>query len=337
VRLAYVAATRARDLLVVPAIGDEVWEGGWFGPLNRALYPPVASRRNGRRGPQCPAFKSKDSVLERPNAETAGLRTVSPGEHVFADHGYSVVWWDPGALDLGAKPSFGMRREELIVKDVPRHVVADGRSRYDRWCLAREDARESGATPSMAVKTVREWTSEDDGVAASLMVKAAEVEMVDATPPHETDRTRPGGPSFGVLVHAVLAQAPFDATSSVLKDIAALEGRLMGVATDAAAAAARIAERVFAHDLLARARRASARGACRRESPVACVLPNGTLVEGIVDLAFEEDGRWTVVDYKTDRELAAAGEDRYRLQVALYASAIARATGRSVSGVLVRV
>src|SRR6266536_1246156 len=31
VRLAYVAATRARDLLVVPALGDGEWEGGWVG------------------------------------------------------------------------------------------------------------------------------------------------------------------------------------------------------------------------------------------------------------------------------------------------------------------
>jgi len=42
VRLAYVAATRARDLLVVPTLGDEPWDGGWFSPLNRALYPPSA-------------------------------------------------------------------------------------------------------------------------------------------------------------------------------------------------------------------------------------------------------------------------------------------------------
>ena len=46
---------------------------------------------------------------------------------------------------------------------------------------------------------------------------------------------------------------------------------------------------------------------------------------------------WTVVDYKTDRELATEGEDRYRRQVALYATAIARATGRPARGVLVRV
>jgi len=28
VRLAYVAATRARDLMVVPALGDGPWDGG---------------------------------------------------------------------------------------------------------------------------------------------------------------------------------------------------------------------------------------------------------------------------------------------------------------------
>jgi len=50
VRLAYVAATRARDLLVVPAIGDEPWDGGWFSPLNRALYPPFEARRSPGRG-----------------------------------------------------------------------------------------------------------------------------------------------------------------------------------------------------------------------------------------------------------------------------------------------
>ncbi len=44
VRLAYVAATRARDLLVVPAVGDEEREG-WIEPLNRAIYPPLETRR----------------------------------------------------------------------------------------------------------------------------------------------------------------------------------------------------------------------------------------------------------------------------------------------------
>ena len=33
-RVAYVAATRARDLLVIPAVGDEPYTEGWVAPLN---------------------------------------------------------------------------------------------------------------------------------------------------------------------------------------------------------------------------------------------------------------------------------------------------------------
>ena len=157
------AATRARDLLVVPALGDDPWDGGWFGPLNSALYPPPAARRSATRAPKCPAFKSKDTVLERTNNEPAGSATVCPGQHALGGaDGYAVTWWDPGALILGAKPPFGVRREELIVKDVARHVVADGRSRYDRWHLARDDARAAGATASTVARTVREWTASFD-------------------------------------------------------------------------------------------------------------------------------------------------------------------------------
>lgn len=352
VRLAYVAATRARDLLVVPALGDDIWEGGWFGPLNRALYPSVPSRRSPARGPGCPPFKSKDSVLQRPNDETAGPGTVSPGQHVFADGGYSVVWWDPGALQLGARPPFGVRREDLIVKDVPRDVVADGRSHYDRWRLSREDARAHGAVPSLVVQTVREWAAGAEGVmpgqdplvTRSLQVSPGDVTVVSVGPVSEGGRRetdldggRPGGASFGMLVHGILAQAPFGATRQVLVGLAAVEARLLGVADDVVQAAVTVAERVLSHELLRRAAAAASRGACRRETPVSCVLADGTLVEGVVDLAFENAGAWTVVDYKTDRELAAAGVEQYRRQIALYTSAIAQATGQPAAGVLVRV
>jgi ATP-dependent helicase/nuclease subunit A len=337
VRLAYVAATRARDLLVVPALGDGPWEGGWFSPLNDALYPPIPRRRTSSRGPKCPAFKSQDSVGQRPNGEPAGPANVSPGRHVFSDGGYSVVWWDPGALSLGAKPLFGVRREELIVKDVPRSVIADGRSKYDRWHLARADAREAASVPSIAARTVREWIAMESeggpsGLVSGLLVEPSEVKTFKADLREEA--LRPRGAAFGVLVHAVLAEAPFESSLESLDGLALAEARTLGMSEVDASAAIRVVKRVLAHDLLVRAQSAAARGACRRETPVTYALPEGTILEGVVDLAFEEDGRWTVVDYKTDFELAAAGEERYRRQVALYASAIARATGSSCDGVL---
>jgi ATP-dependent helicase/nuclease subunit A len=136
-------------------------------------------------------------------------------------------------------------------------------------------------------------------------------------------------------VHAVLAQSPFDATRPMLEKIAAVEAVVLGLSpVDAVLAAKRVA-RVFDHDLLQRARRAAARGACRRETPVTLTLADGTLVEGVVDLAFEEQGRWITVDYKTDRELAGA-EEHYRRQVSLYASALEAATGIPAEAVLVK-
>jgi ATP-dependent exoDNAse (exonuclease V) beta subunit len=118
--------------------------------------------------------------------------------------------------------------------------------------------------------------------------------------------------------------------------VASIEARILGLESDAAARAAHIAGRVLAHDLLARARTAAQAGKCRRETPVSLVL-GPRVIEGVVDLAFEEGGRWTVVDYKTDREIAAAGEDRYRRQIALYASAIAQATAAPATGILLRI
>ena len=49
-RLAYVAATRARDVLIVPAIGDEAYDGGWLDPLMPAIYPPQGGTAHAVRG-----------------------------------------------------------------------------------------------------------------------------------------------------------------------------------------------------------------------------------------------------------------------------------------------
>ena len=65
-------------------------------------------------------------------------------------------------------------------------------------------------------------------------------------------------------------------------------------------------------------------------------LLDGTLAEGVADLAFREAGRWTVIDFKTDRELAERSAI-YEQQVRLYATAVARATGEPSDAVLLRV
>ena len=62
------------------------------------------------------------------------------------DEPFDVVWWDPATLHLRADPPFGLRRQELISKDVEPEVVAHGQrleqesarhriGRFERWEL----------------------------------------------------------------------------------------------------------------------------------------------------------------------------------------------------------
>jgi ATP-dependent exoDNAse (exonuclease V) beta subunit len=75
----------------------------------------------------------------------------------------------------------------------------------------------------------------------------------------------------------------------------------------------------------------------RRETPIQHYREDGTLIEGVVDLAFQETTRefngWIVVDFKTDREIEKA-ETQYRAQVATYVEAVRIATAFPAIGFL---
>src|SRR5581483_6061891 len=278
VRLAYVAATRARDLLVVPGVGDEAREG-WIEPLNEAIYPPRETRRHQDPAPGCPEFRSKDSVLMRPNGDPADARTVCPGLHVRQPGNYSIVWWDPGALALGAEPPLGIRRSELIVKDVPPLTVDEDLARYQTWRAATTAAVQEGSAPSISVATVTQWARQPAHEADTL---ACPIDVVEL--PRDADR--PLGQRFGTLVHAILETVSLAGDAEEVGRVATVQGRLMG-ASDAEAHAAAIAvQSVLAHPILRRATMAALRNECRREVPVTWREPSGGLIEGVIDLAF---------------------------------------------------
>ena len=115
------------------------------------------------------------------------------------------------------------------------------------------------------------------------------------------------------------------------------QGRLVGASPDEEASAVEATVAALAHPWLGRARAASD---VRREASLAHVQEDGSLLEGVVDLAFREESpvgaKWTVVDFKTDVELGSRRAE-YALQVALYARALETATGEKAEGVLLSV
>ena len=325
VRVLYVAATRARDLLVVPAVGDARQEG-WLQALDRAVHPlaprgvvPESSHPAG-----CPAF-GDDSVPGRPASVLRPAESVAPGLHRPEAGTHTVVWWDPAALTLGVEESVGLRQQKLLQVDQQGVRAEDGMRAHDAWQAERRRVRSDGEKRSQHVVTATEYAT-----AGGEPADDVDVERV------EGGGIRPHGKRFGILVHAVMATVDLDADRAVVEAATALQARLKGAPADEASAAVDVVVRALAHPLVRRAARATQ---LRREVPVTVRQDDGALVEGVADAAFYEASprpSWTVVDWKTDLEITGR-LDEYRRQVGLYAAAIARATGVAARGVLLRV
>ena len=57
------------------------------------------------------------------------------------------------------------------------------------------------------------------------------------------------------------------------------------------------------------------------------------MVQGIIDLAFKENGQWVIVDYKTDRvndRNIESLKEMYKKQIDLYSQALEKITGIKV-------
>lgn len=346
VRLAYVAATRARDLLVVPALGmgmqrfgdlDDPTQASWCAPVANALFPDPDAWRDASSAPGCPSFGRDAIWMKDPTMHVP--TTVQPGIHRIGPDigGHDAVWWDPDALDLGIRPTPGMRHEELLKPTSDEIVEADGR-RFTDWQKRHDKVLADGSRPSRRVMTTTAYVRPDpvaDEPAAhpdaTLDAEMATVEVIELP----VDAARPAGARFGAVVHAALATVPLDADRDAVDEHVALAARILGAPDEEREPAREAIVQLLAHPLLRRAAKAEGSGRCRRESPVALRDAEGVVVDGVIDLAFEDDDGWTVVDFKTDREMDR-DLDAYRRQVVLYARAVAAATGAAARGVLVR-
>jgi ATP-dependent exoDNAse (exonuclease V) beta subunit len=319
VRQVYVAATRAQDLLVVPTFGDGNERSvaiGWTDILAPGLYPPEQTRRAPLAAPGCPAF-GDDSVSKRTaSAQTLPSDSVCPGLHT-TEGGNRIAWWDPSQLELGVLAKEGVRQQTLLKHSARANQSIEA---HARWKAQREQRVQHGSRPTVLALPITD-------LAKGPSVEAALVETTDSP-----RRGRPRGPRFGTLVHAVLAQVPLDAERSRVSALCGALARLTGATQEEADASIDAVLAALAHPRLSAAR-ASAQ--VRREVAVTQLLDDGTLAEGIIDLAYLSNDEWIVVDFKTDETVDP--RSGYATQLYRYVEAVTRATGLKASGVLLQV
>jgi ATP-dependent exoDNAse (exonuclease V) beta subunit len=131
-------------------------------------------------------------------------------------------------------------------------------------------------------------------------------------------------------VHAILRDLDLQGAPDQIAALARVHARLLNAPGEEVHAAAEAVEAAWAHPLLARARAAQR---CHRELPIHLRLEDGRLLEGVIDLAFVEQDRWIVVDFKSDTGDAA----RYQRQLQWYLYALSKLTGRNAAGHLLRI
>lgn len=150
---------------------------------------------------------------------------------------------------------------------------------------------------------------------------------------HAPVEPRVGGRNFGALVHRVLEWLPLDEPQRAHGMALALAPRF-GLDEASAQRAGELVVGTLALPVMQRARQAAH---AWRELPL-CFPLDEELVEGKVDLVFEEDGQLVVVDYKTDQIGAAQAIDQaahHAPQLRLYGRGLTLATGLHVKERLV--
>ena len=244
--------------------------------------------------------------------------SVKPGLHRPQAGSHDVVWWDPHILQLNVDVNIGLKQQQIL--SATGQEPSESLAQYKAWRVRRGESIQRGEQKQFDVFTPSETTEAPSGFEL-----AVQFERVERT------ADRPSGTRFGSLVHAVLRETPFDASAAIVGLLAKSQGRLYGAPEDEIAAAAAAVVNALRHAVFARATVAER---CHREFPVLFHAENGKVLEGVIDLAFLENGIWHVVDFKTDADLGSK-RAHYENQLRWYAYALRRLTSSNVSAHLI--
>ena len=225
----------------------------------------------------------------------------------------------------GRLPSASDEDVRVVDADTISRPETPGRGR-ELWAIA-------GAEGGDAVAA--RWESER----RDLVARAASLSLVPVSATRLAAREAPppaaavggaGGRDFGILVHRLLEWVPLNEAGPGREDrlrvTAVALAPALGLDAAAAGRAAAQVERALGLAVFDRARRAAR---VWRELPL--WFPDGaSLVEGVVDLVFEEDGQLVVVDYKSDAiaaDQALVQAAHHAGQLRLYGRGLAQAFG----------
>ncbi len=320
-RLAYVAATRARDLLVVTGSGtgwsDLGIDQSWFGPFHTAIYPdpqtvPTTTDAWGS-DPAAP------STVDDPPAGSRFHRPIVAGAYGL-DAQTPYVWISCAHARVQPQPLRGLEREDALN---PQGAEADvSFERRTAWRKKLATSQVNGRQPQE--RLVRASNTFESPPDTTVRVRRESVPRAPG---------RPTGARFGQLVHDLLSTRPWDLALDSLSEHARLLGRPLRATPEEAVAAGeavrRLLESPWGSEIAGATEVAT-------EMPIVFRTDVGEVMDGVIDLLYRFQDRWTVVEYKTGR-ITEESDERAVHQVQWYVEAVRKVVDRPVRGVVLRI
>jgi len=249
----------------------------------------------------------------------------------FRELPLKVVWIDQDVL-------LSQEVEEVFTGNVTKQILESWNTEvvYSASVKAQLEEQFAYSYPyTLESKTKQKISVSELKKQAYLEESEIEEEVViPYLPKFMQQETELSGASRGTAYHRVLELLDF----SVLYDAEGLKKEIGGM-VEQELIAKEMADCVEVSDILEflnssigqRMCAASRRGQLHAEQPFVLADEEMILVQGIIDVYFEEDGELVVLDYKTDRVSCADDlKERYHVQLDYYAKALQRLTGKPV-------
>ena len=255
--------------------------------------------------------------MHRPDNRNSGLDSTQIAE-LLEDHDdlWARIELRPEHQARAAAQEAQAAAQSRQPFDLAEHTI----KARDEWHSRRQSVIDTQGRPASVAATSLAGASKDEA--------DADVETADIQP----SRRGRGGAPLGRAVHAVLQTIDLE-TGEGIENTARAQATAEGIPGSRADIAA-LAWTAVNSDAV---RRAVSSGRYWREAHIAAPIGDGVL-EGFIDLLFEEDGELVVVDYKTDAIDANAAEyianSRYREQAGSYALITERVTQKRVKDVV---
>jgi len=352
-RLLYVGMTRAREELIMIGAVKDFTEGKKPGEWEAAAgdssdgTPYSYSYVDG-------ASSYLDFVVPAALSDKEHFETevIEPAKESAPDENGETEERAEGG-EINAETGKGIRTTRELIKFYRETVLSEEteETRKVRELLSYKYPYEefSKIPTKLSVSDIKKKHIEEEGLISQVWTPGEKIEEEPRNAENVAKTEGITGAEYGTLLHKVMRFIPFDMEITEIDGyLNEIEKRGIIDAHEKSSINRSDIEGFVKSSVYKIMSRAEKNKTLRREQPFICGIPANEIdselygdsrvlipVQGVIDCLFEEDGKVTILDYKTDRKSEQQLRESYKSQLELYMRAATAALGKPAGKMII--